>query len=83
MIYCRQYFTQHERQQRGIDVNAWTMDATEGFEQADLDEINAAKAALMEANPGVDESNIDDLLNNHWHGGATAANLIEAVLARL
>jgi len=59
----------------------WTMDNTEGFTQAQLDIINEARS-LIDVD-GIDESNIDDAINNAWVDQATASELAAAVMKRL
>ena len=61
----------------------FTMDNTDGFSQADLDELNEALETLL---ADVDEDTRDqaeksysDLLNNAWCDGMTASELVAAV----
>lgn len=61
----------------------WTTENTEGFTQADLDEINAARERLAARYDGVDEKNLDDLVNNAWNDGMTADEIVAAVSALL
>lgn len=51
----------------------WTMDNTQGFTQDQLDMINDA-INLMDTS-GIDQSNIDDAINNAWCGQNTAEQL--------
>jgi hypothetical protein len=59
-------------------MTKWTEDNTEGFTEAELDELNAAQAEL-ELVTDWDETNIADLLNNAWVPGSTAEALVAAV----
>jgi glycosyltransferase A (GT-A) superfamily protein (DUF2064 family) len=61
-----------------IEMTKWTEDNTEGFTEAELDELNAAQAEL-ELLTDWDEQNISDLLNDAWVPGATAESLVAAV----
>ena len=60
----------------------WTEENTEGFTAAELSDMNEAQAALEEMMPGVDESNIADLLNNAFRPGMSVEDLIAAVSKR-
>lgn len=53
----------------------FTLDNTEGFDQAELDLMNRALRLLVE--DGIDEKNASDIVNNNWRGGGvdTVASL--------
>lgn len=51
----------------------WTMDNTQGFTQDQIDMINDA-IDLMDTD-GIDESNVNDAINNAWAGQNTAEKL--------
>ncbi len=51
----------------------WTMDNTQGFTQDQLDLINDA-IDLMDTD-GIDESNVNDAINNAWAEQETAEEL--------
>lgn len=51
----------------------WTMDNTTGFSQAQLDIINSA-IQMMDTG-GIDESAVNDAINNAWNEQETAEEL--------
>lgn len=52
---------------------------TEGFSDNELDTLNNALATLQNSHPGVDESNIADLLHNNFYEGIAEDELIAVV----
>lgn len=56
----------------------WTLENTEGFSQAELNELNKALDMLMHDNVAEPE-NLNDMLNNAWITGMTAVDLYAAV----
>lgn len=64
-------------------MSHWNDQNTEGFTSDELDVINEAIDVIVEQAPGVDMSNINDLINNAWRPDATSDSLIAAVMGRL
>lgn len=64
-------------------MTRWTWENTDGFTAAELAAMNDAQAALETAHPGVDATNIADMLGNAFVPGATSDDLVAAVTARL
>lgn len=60
----------------------WTMDNTEGFTQAQLDDINAVLEFAMRHSER-DPDNLNDVINNIWCEGMTRDELLIAVSKRL
>lgn len=56
----------------------WTMENTEGFTQAELNELNEALEMLMR-DSFAEAENLNDMLNNAYYPGMTAADLYDAV----
>lgn len=61
----------------------WTMDNTEGFEQTELDMINALVESIAADNDGIDLHNINDAINNAWQPGMGAEQLNAATRSHL
>lgn len=61
----------------------WTMDNTNGFTEDQLDIINEAFDLVAAKADGVDETNINDALNNAWCEQETAEELAAAALKSL
>ena len=61
----------------------WTMQNTWGFQQAELDAINKVLERLMAGSDGLEESFLNEALNNEWREGISEAELYEAVTKRL
>lgn len=57
----------------------FTKENTEGFNDRDLALLNAALETLMAHNPGMDESNACDIVNNNWR---ESDNTVESLIAR-
>ena len=53
----------------------FTIDNTEGFTNEQIAVLNDALAIVMKNNPGIDESNASDLINNAWIGDTTPEDL--------
>jgi hypothetical protein len=53
----------------------FTDNNTEGYSAAELVVLNDAFAIIAARNPGMDEANICDVINNAWVGGETAEQL--------
>lgn len=64
-------------------MSAWNEQNTEGFSPAELAILSNAQNRLASDFPGIDESNLNDLLNNEWHTGITENELVDAVAKRL
>lgn len=62
---------------------AFTQMNTEGYSDSELDTLNNALATLQNSHPGVDESNIADLIHNNFYEGITEDEIIAAVEKRL
>ena len=61
----------------------FTMDNTEGYEQADLDMLNGVLNELRAARPDLDERSISDALTNAWCEGIWRVELREQAAQRL
>lgn len=61
----------------------WTMQNTWGFQQAELDTINKVLDRLMAGSDGLEESSLNDALNNEWREGISENELYEAAAKRL
>lgn len=59
-----------------LKMTRWTENNTEGFTAEELEILNDAQERLESDNPGIDASNISDLLNNTWVPGITADELV-------
>jgi len=59
-------------------MTRWTENNTEGFTPTELNMMNAAQEQLEAAHPGVDPSNIADIINNAFRPGVTVADLVAA-----
>lgn len=61
----------------------WTMQNTEGFQQAELDTINAVLERIKANSDGLEESSLNDAVNNEWREGISEDELYEAAAKRL
>ncbi|SEU02983.1 hypothetical protein [Paracoccus homiensis] len=59
-------------------MTRWTEENTEGFNAAELAEMNKAQE-MLEADGFADADNLADMLNNAWNPEMTAADLYTAV----
>ena len=59
----------------------WTMDNTSGFTQTQLDLIN--RAIEMMDTDGIDDSNVNDAINNAWAEQDTAEALAADAMRHL
>lgn len=64
-------------------MTAWNEQNTEGFSQDELAMLSNAQERLTRNFPGIDESNLRDLLNNEWYAGITEQQLVDAVVKQL
>lgn len=61
----------------------WTMQNTEGFQQSELDTINAVLERIKANSDGLEESSLNDAVNNEWREGISEDELYEAATKRL
>lgn len=61
----------------------WAMENTDGFTQEQLDTINAVIERIKANSSGLEESAINDAINNEWREGVSEAELYEATAKRL
>ena len=64
-------------------TTAWNELNTAGFSQDELATLSNAQERLTGEFPDIDESNLNDLLNNEWQHGITENDLVDAVTKRL
>lgn len=60
-------------------MSAWNEENTEGFSTAELEMLSNAHNRLARNFPGLDRSNLNDLLNNSWYSGITENEIVDAV----
>lgn len=61
----------------------WTMQNTWGFQQAELDTINAVLERIKANSDGLEDSSLSDAINNEWRTGISENELYEAAAKRL
>lgn len=64
-------------------MSAWNEQNTEGFSADELEMLSNAQRRLASEFPGIDESNLSDLLNNAWYPGIAENEIVDAVSKRL
>lgn len=64
-------------------MNTWNEQNTEGFSPDELATLSNAHRRLTREFPDIDESNLNDLLNNEWYSGIAENELVDAVTKRL
>lgn len=64
-------------------MSAWNEQNTDGFSPAELEMLTNAQNRLALDFPGIDETNLCDLLNNSWYSGITENEIVDAVSKRL
>jgi hypothetical protein len=65
-----------------ISMDKWREDNTEGFSKSDLEMLNRVQDRIQVEHPGVDASNIADMINNAWVDGNSEDELYAAATKR-
>jgi hypothetical protein len=56
---------------------AFDLESTDGFSQDQIDILNSAVRIIQKSHPGLDETTINDLVNNAWVGDESAEELAQ------
>lgn len=64
-------------------MTTWTHENTEGFTDTQLEMINRVAERVRQAASGIEDSSINDAINNSWIEGITEDDLLADTCKRL